>query len=180
MGRLYECDYCLRSFQDSAFNRKKHLKSLQHLNAKRNYELKNQNSFQTLKLELEKSPCLHFYKYNSCKFGDNCIHSHLTQHSFEELKNKVLFENFQQISRNSSQIDNNFDPKSHLEIWLKNTFTENNSREKSSDLTISSNNSFNIKHFYNIFSHLTPQQIPISLIPPNIQDFNECEDCDWG
>jgi hypothetical protein len=185
MGRLYYCDYCFRSFQDSAQNRKKHLKSSQHLNAKRIYYEKNQNSFDLLANELKKNVCNYFLKFNFCKFGDNCLNSHLTIDRFEELKQKILYENSLKMTSNESRIDFDFDTKTHFEVWLKNRFNENELTDSSSHSANSfslnnSNNLFNVNVFQNIFKHLSPQQIPISLIPPKIEDFNESQESDWG
>jgi hypothetical protein len=89
------------------------------------------------------------------------------------------------MTSNESRIDFDFDPKTHFEVWLKNRFNENELTDSSSHSANSfslnsSNNLFNVSVFQNIFKHLTPQQIPISLIPPNIQHFNESQESDWG
>lgn len=180
MGRQYYCDYCLRSFRDTSQSRKRHLKSGEHLRAKQNYFNDFKSSFQLLTEEYNKSVCNHFYRNNFCKFGDNCLYSHLTYDRLQELKQKAFFEEFckasgQTSGPNSGLIDSNFESKSHSNVWLKNRFKI---IETNDQINVNStHNSFQLKQ---LFSTLSPQQIPLSLIPPSIQEFNDSEECLWN
>ena len=180
MGRQYYCDYCLRSFRDSLSSRKKHLKSGEHLRAKQKYFNQIKRSLDSLKDELNKTVCNHFYRNNFCKFGDNCVYSHLTYDKLQELKQKAIFEEFcrqtggQNSGQTVQQSEDHFDSKTHLNIWLKNRFNI------CDDLNTNDNQISNFSHLRQLFLTLSPQQIPISLIPSTTHDFNHSEDCDWN
>ena len=176
MGRQYYCDYCLRSFRDSISSRKKHLKSGEHLREKQKHFNQIKSSLDLLTNELNKSVCNHFYRSNFCKFDDNCVYSHLTYDKLQELKQKAIYEEFyrqtsgQNFAQNFQQIADNFDSKTHLNVWLKNRF---NICDTNHSLNTNSNQISNLFQLRQLFSTLNPQQIPVSLIPPTIENFDE-------
>jgi len=76
MGRNYWCEFCNRGFADILSVRKKHLKSSQHLRAKKLYYDSFKDAATILQEESSKNPCHRFFKTGHCDFGDNCRYSH--------------------------------------------------------------------------------------------------------
>ena len=173
MGRQYICDYCLRSFRDSRQSRKKHLKSSEHLRARDEYFRQIKTTFDTLKDEANKSVCHHFFNTGFCRFGDNCIHSHLTYDRLQELKRRVVEEELGKYEAKSATTENSCESEPHLNIWLKNRFNC-----EALD-TINVKNS-EINELRQMLLSLGPQQIPVSLIPPSAQDLAQSEESDWN
>jgi len=185
MSRRYDCDYCLRSFKDLPQSRRKHLRSTDHLMAKKCYYESIKTAADHLRDELNKSVCNHYFRHNFCKFGDNCIHSHLTYDRLQELRHQAIAERMDSrrmaaMSPNVSQVSG-FDAKTHLDVWLRKRFNTTDSESaRDNDRTFDVINiRHNLQELKQLFETLDTRQIPISLIPPSIEDFNQSEECEW-
>ncbi|CAG2113875.1 unnamed protein product [Medioppia subpectinata] len=196
MGRQYQCDYCLRRFKDLPQNRKKHLKSNEHKNAVKAYHSALKTSRDLLADELNKSVCNHYYRHGFCKFGDNCIHSHLTWDRLQELRHRAIAEDMAAavaaVSGRQSQTnvwpiggEQGFDATTHLDVWLRKRFNtttsgaEDNVGDSGGHRLSAINTCDTFADLKAVFNALDARQIPISLIPPTIEDFNESEECEW-
>ncbi|XP_027364098.1 zinc finger CCCH domain-containing protein 3 [Abrus precatorius] len=73
--RKYYCDYCDKQFQDTAADRKRHVRGIQHQQAKARWydSFKQQNPiFPNSKQPL----CIHFLNTGFCRYGESCKYLH--------------------------------------------------------------------------------------------------------
>ncbi|CAH8855376.1 unnamed protein product [Trichobilharzia szidati] len=89
MGRRFICDYCDKSFPDSSFNRRNHLKGVQHQQARKVHYDKFLDPKERLDIEKGKKPCISFRNSGSCSYGALCRYSHLTVEEIQILEKKA-------------------------------------------------------------------------------------------
>ncbi|RWS16126.1 zinc finger matrin-type protein 5-like protein [Dinothrombium tinctorium] len=163
MGKVFYCEYCERSFKDCPKTRKTHLKSNEH---KANVHLYNQqfkDEIDILKEEVNKTAC-HFFQKGACRYGEQCLNSHLTVEKFDHLKAKVFSKIYSGHLNMQSLASSEFveiDPQKHLSIWLQ-------QRNAPQDYDL-----------FSEFSNIDFNTLPPSLIPPKIEHF-EGISCDWN
>ncbi|KAF6156484.1 hypothetical protein GIB67_011285 [Kingdonia uniflora] len=73
----YHCDYCNKEFQDTSFNRRRHLQGVQHQRAKAQWYDSFKEPNQSQSQSLGKGICNHFVR----KFGDSCRYYHPKQNT---------------------------------------------------------------------------------------------------
>ncbi|XP_061346002.1 zinc finger CCCH domain-containing protein 3 [Gastrolobium bilobum] len=73
--RKYYCDYCDKQFQDTTADRKRHVRGIQHQQAKARW-------YDSFKLQHQqpipppKPLCFHFLNTGFCRYGDSCKYIH--------------------------------------------------------------------------------------------------------
>lgn len=85
MGKRYHCDYCDKTFPDSANNRKKHLQGAFHTRMKRIHYDAFRDAEAIFKIESVKKPCRRFQQTGECDYGTTCKFSHLSPGELTEL-----------------------------------------------------------------------------------------------
>ncbi|XP_037558581.1 zinc finger matrin-type protein 5-like [Dermacentor silvarum] len=85
MGKRYHCDYCDKTFPDSANNRKKHLQGTFHTRMKRLHYDAFRDAETVFKVESVKKPCRRFQQVGECDYGTACKFSHLSPGELAEL-----------------------------------------------------------------------------------------------
>ncbi|KAK8780145.1 hypothetical protein V5799_018509 [Amblyomma americanum] len=85
MGKRYHCDYCDKTFPDSASNRKKHLKGVFHTRMKLLHYDSFRDAETVFKVESTKKPCRRFQQAGGCDYGTTCKFSHLSPSELAEL-----------------------------------------------------------------------------------------------
>lgn len=85
MGKRYHCDYCDKTFPDSANNRKKHLQGAFHTRMKRIHYDAFRDAETIFKVESVKKPCRRFQQTGECDYGTTCKFSHLSPGELAEL-----------------------------------------------------------------------------------------------
>ncbi|XP_076337472.1 zinc finger matrin-type protein 5 isoform X1 [Tachypleus tridentatus] len=170
MGKRYYCDYCDRSFPDSADNRKKHIQGVQHQRlCKLHYDAYKEPE-EILKDEMEKKPCHQFQKMGYCNFGPGCKYSHITEEEMQQLREEVQQQSLQK--QGAAKYEDEKEPD--LDSWLvKRTVNkEIKSPNQPSIIDIEA---------WSLSPELASVlNLPSSLLPPNPQDFLIDVQSEWG
>lgn len=101
MGKRYYCDYCERSFPDSADNRKKHINGVQHQRRLKLHYDSFRDAAVVLTEELDKKPCKRYRQQGDCEFGSTCRFSHLTPDDLYRLQQQAKQDRLEKWKRES-------------------------------------------------------------------------------
>ncbi|KAL5016327.1 hypothetical protein ScPMuIL_005916 [Solemya velum] len=89
MGKRYYCDYCDKSFADTANSRKNHLKGVHHQRMRKLHYDSFRDPSVILAEERGKKPCKMFQSTGYCDFGNSCRFSHMLEQNFKDLEAQV-------------------------------------------------------------------------------------------
>lgn len=104
MGKRYHCDYCDKTFPDSASNRKKHLQGTYHMRMKKLHYDAFLDAASVLKAEATKKPCRRFQQTGACDYGNACKFTHLTPNELAELAARAEAESHAAKQRTSAPL----------------------------------------------------------------------------
>ncbi|XP_059480963.1 zinc finger matrin-type protein 5-like [Neocloeon triangulifer] len=165
MGRRYHCDYCEKSFKNDVVSIKKHLSSLHHERARQEYHAQFKDLATILQEESAKRTCSRFAN-GDCQFGAMCRFSHYSPGQLQFFRQQV-----EEERRKKSE-------EPSLTDWLQKRSTALEQHK----LPCTSGSEDNVNRVVwapppSISMH---QNLPPSLQPVHVRDFENFQPQNWG
>lgn len=167
MGKRYYCDFCDRSFADSANNRKNHFKGVNHQRLRKLHYDSFKDAAAILADDSLKIPCKRFHN-GMCDYGDDCRFSHMTPERRQQLEQQV--ERDRQAKEAKEKI---LEEEPSLDEWLAKR-AKRLKTDKTKEQPVEA-----VQYQLPPFLMNIPN-LPPSLLPPTLEDFRNAPPCEWG
>ncbi|BFZ05193.1 hypothetical protein BsWGS_08232 [Bradybaena similaris] len=181
MGKRYYCEYCDKSFADNPTSRKTHLTGNSHIQNRRVHYESMRNEKEILNDDMNKKPCRAFLSTGSCKFGERCQYSHLTNENRAQLMEIIRQREELAQERRREQSNSKVDLKESLDKWVENRAKRQKLDNDVNDKTCEKKISQVYVPEYKLADCLQVFPIiPPSLLPPKEEEILNCNYADWG